>query len=163
MFVSLLSSLLYSPVGTLLSFCFLVCALVCVCFNWSISLLVSFAHQASLLYFISFGLFWFFVCVHVPLFLLLFAGFCTRHLSGVYLLFLVSVLSQFSRVWLFETRWTVARQAPVSMGFSRQEFWRGFPLPSPGHLPDPEIEPMSFMSPALAGEFFTTSATVCLL
>ena len=49
--------------------------------------------------------------------------------------------------------WTVARQAPLSMGFQRQEYWSGLPFPSPGDLPDPGIEPTS---PALVGEFFTT-------
>ena len=53
----------------------------------------------------------------------------------------------------------LARQAPLSMGFSRQEYWGGLPFPSPGDLPDPGIEPESLMSPALAGGFFTTSAT----
>ena len=48
---------------------------------------------------------------------------------------------------------TVARQAPLSMGFSRQEYWSGLPFPSPGDLSDPGIEPAS---PALAGGFFTT-------
>ena len=52
----------------------------------------------------------------------------------------------------FATPWTVARQAPLSMEFPRQEYWSGFPFPSPGHLPDPEIEP-GF--PALEGGFFT--------
>ena len=46
------------------------------------------------------------------------------------------VLSCFSRVRLFGTLWTVARQAPLSMGFSRQEYWSGLPFPPPGHLPD---------------------------
>ena len=46
-----------------------------------------------------------------------------------------------SRVRLFATPWTVAYQAPPSMGFSRQECWSGWPLPSPGDLPDPRIEP----------------------
>jgi len=55
--------------------------------------------------------------------------------------------------------WTVARQAPLSMGFSRQEYWRGLPLPPPGDLPNPGIERTSLTSPALAGRFFTTSAT----
>ena len=55
--------------------------------------------------------------------------------------------------------WTVALQAPLSMGFLRQEYWSGLPFPSPGDLPDPGIEPESLMSPALAGGFFTTSAT----
>ena len=46
-----------------------------------------------------------------------------------------------SRVRLFETPWTVAYQASLSMGFSRQEYWSGLPFPSPGDLPDPGIEP----------------------
>ena len=46
-----------------------------------------------------------------------------------------------SRVPLFATLWTVAYQAPQSMGFSRQEYWSGLPCPSPGDLPDPGIEP----------------------
>ena len=44
-------------------------------------------------------------------------------------------------VWLFATPWTVAYQVPLSMGFSRQEYWRGFPFPSPGDLPNPGIKP----------------------
>ena len=55
--------------------------------------------------------------------------------------------------------WTVAHQAPLSTGFSRQEYWSGLPFPPPGALPNPGIEPGSLESPALAGEFFTTSAT----
>ena len=51
-------------------------------------------------------------------------------------------------------------QAPPSMGFSRQEYWSGLPCPSPGDLLDPGIELASFMSPAVAGGFFTTSATI---
>ena len=52
-----------------------------------------------------------------------------------------------------QTPWTVALQAPLSMGFSRQEYLSGLPLPPAGNLPDARIEPMS---PVLAGEFFTT-------
>ena len=52
-----------------------------------------------------------------------------------------------SRVRLFVIPWTVARQAPLSMGFSRQEYWSGLPLPSPGDLPDPGIKPVSLVSP----------------
>ena len=48
-----------------------------------------------------------------------------------------------SRVQLFATLWTVAHQAPLSMGFFRQEYWSGLPFPPLGDLPDPEIEPMS--------------------
>ena len=66
------------------------------------------------------------------------------------------------RVWHdWETKhaWTIARPAPPSMGFSRQEYWSGFPCPPPRELPDPGMEPASLTSPALAGGFFTTSAT----
>ena len=55
-----------------------------------------------------------------------------------------------SCVWLFATPWTVACQAPLSMGFSRQEYWSGLLFPSPD-LPNPGIEPISPTSPALAG------------
>ena len=48
-----------------------------------------------------------------------------------------------SLVQLFATPWTVAYQAPLSMGFSRQEYWSGLPFPSPGDLPNPGIEPQS--------------------
>ena len=57
------------------------------------------------------------------------------------------------------TLWTVTHQAPLSMGFSRQEHWSGLPCPPAGDLPNPGTEPTSRMSPALAGRFFTTSAT----
>ena len=61
-----------------------------------------------------------------------------------------------SRVWLFVTLWTVAHQAPLSMGFSRQEYWSGLPFPFPGDLPHSGIEVASPATPALAGGFFTT-------
>ena len=57
----------------------------------------------------------------------------------------------FSRVQLFATPWTVAHQAPLSMGSSRQEYWSGLPFPPPGDL----------MSPALTGRFFSASTTCC--
>ena len=69
------------------------------------------------------------------------------------------VLSCFSRVWLCVTLWTVACQAPLSMGFSRQEYWSGLPCHTSGDLPNPGIKPMSLMSPGLATGFFTSSAT----
>ena len=53
----------------------------------------------------------------------------------------------------------VAHQAPLSMGFAKQEYWSGMPRPPPGDLPDPGFKPMSLMSPALADRFFTTSTT----
>ena len=71
----------------------------------------------------------------------------------------VFMLSPFNRVLLFETLWTAARQAPVSRGFFRQEYWRGLPCPLPGDIPDPGTKPVSLTSPALAGKFFTTRAT----
>ena len=61
------------------------------------------------------------------------------------------MLNRFSRVFLLATQWTVARQAPLSMGFSRQEYWSALPFPLPGDLPDPGIEPGSLTSPSSAG------------
>ena len=61
-----------------------------------------------------------------------------------------------SRVQLFVTPWTVTHQAPLFMGFSRQEKWNGLPFFSPGDLSDPAFKPDS---PTLAGRFFTTSVT----
>ena len=58
-----------------------------------------------------------------------------------------------SPVQLFAARWTVALQAPLSLGFSRQEYWCGLPYPPPGDLPDPGIEPGAS---CIAGRFFTT-------
>ena len=62
-----------------------------------------------------------------------------------------------SRVLLFATPWTVAHQASLSMGFSRQEYWRGLLFPSPGDLPDPGIEPRS---PALRADALTSEPPV---
>ena len=70
-------------------------------------------------------------------------------------LYMHACVHGFSRVWLFATLWTVACQAPLSMGFSRQEYWSGLPC----NLPSTVIEPASLMSPVLVGGFFTTSAT----
>ena len=67
--------------------------------------------------------------------------------------------SHFSCVQLFSTLLTLACQAPLSLKFSRQEYWSGLPCPPPGDLPDPGIEPVSLTPPALAGRFFTTCAT----
>ena len=66
------------------------------------------------------------------------------------------VVQSFSHVQLSATLWTVACQAPLSMGFSREEYWNALPFPSPGDLPDLGIE---LGSPALAGRFFTNWAT----
>ena len=64
-----------------------------------------------------------------------------------------------SHARFFVTPWTVTRQAPLSMVFSRQDYWSGWPFPTPGDLPHPGIEPKSLAPLALAGRFFTNSAT----
>ena len=69
------------------------------------------------------------------------------------------MLSHLSHVQLFDTLWTVARQAPLSLGFSRQEYQSGWPCPSPGGILDPGTGSTSFNSPALASGFLTTGAT----
>ena len=61
-----------------------------------------------------------------------------------------SKVKSLGRVQLFETLWTVAHQAPLSMGISRQGYWNGLPFPSPGDFPDPGIEPAY-----IAGRLFT--------
>ena len=77
-----------------------------------------------------------------------------KHKASLLLISLaVVVVQSLSHVRFFATLWTVARQAPLSMEFFRQEYWSGLPFPSPGDLPDPGIEQTS---PALAGRFFTT-------
>ena len=84
----------------------------------------------------------------------------THTMCKIYMYLLVCcMLSHFSHTWLFVILWTVARQVPLSMRFSRQESWSGLPgLPS-GDLPNPGIKPASLASPALAGRFFTAGAT----
>ena len=84
----------------------------------------------------------------------------TLHNSIFYYLNIVSIsmrmCAQLPRwVPLFVTPWTVAHQAPLSMGFLRQEYWSGLPFASPGDLLNPGIEPRS---PAFAGRFFTTES-----
>ena len=69
------------------------------------------------------------------------------------------MLNCFAHVQLYATLWTVAHQTPLSMGFSRQEYWSGLPCAPPENLPDPGIKPVSLRSPALAGRFFITSIT----
>ena len=64
-----------------------------------------------------------------------------------------------SHICLLATLWTIACQAPLSMRFSKQEYWSALPFPSAGDILDPGIEPASLMSPELAGRFFMTSTT----
>ena len=68
----------------------------------------------------------------------------------------VCMLNCFSHVQLFVTLQTVACQAPLSMGLSREEYWSGLLCPPPGDLPSPKIKPASLSSPALIDEFFIT-------
>ena len=67
------------------------------------------------------------------------------------------MLSYFSHVQLFVNLWTVTHQVPLSMGFSRQEYWSGLPCPPLGDLPNSGTEPKSLIFPALEGRFVTTS------
>ena len=71
-------------------------------------------------------------------------------LNSTQKLYTSCLLSHFSCVWLFETLSTTTHQAPLSMGFSRQEYWSGLPFLTPGDLPDPGMEPTSLLSPTLA-------------
>ena len=78
------------------------------------------------------------------------------------------LLSRFSRVRLCATPWTVARQAPLSLGVSSPESWSGSPCPRPGDLPNPGVRAVSILFPALAAGFFSTGCTwearlVCLM
>ena len=73
------------------------------------------------------------------------------------------MLNCFSHVQLFLTLMTIAHQAPLSMGFPRQEYWSGLPRPPPGDLPNPRIKPPSLRYPALVCRFFITSATLDVL
>ena len=68
-----------------------------------------------------------------------------------------SIMLVLNRVQLFVIAWTVASQAPLSMGFSRQEYWSVLPFSPPGDYPNPGIESMSPVSPALADGFFMLS------
>ena len=69
----------------------------------------------------------------------------------------MAFLCVLSHVRFSVTPWTIAHQAPLSMQSFRQEYWSGLPFPPPGDLPHPGTEPLSLVSPALAGRFFTTA------
>ena len=81
----------------------------------------------------------------------------TQYSKAIILQLKIVAVQSLSHVPLFATLWTVVCQAPLSVEFSRQEYCSGLPCPPPGIFPG--MEPESLMSPALAGEFFTTSAT----
>ena len=84
----------------------------------------------------------------------------TRRAKEAYGWFAFVCAQLLSQVRLCATLWTAAFQAPLSIGFSRHEYWSGLPCPPPGDLPDPAIELMSFASHALAGRFFTLAPPV---
>ena len=86
-------------------------------------------------------------CIHVPESLC-----CLPETITTLVISYACMLILLSQVQRFATSWTVARQAPLSMGFPRQEYWSGLPSPSSGDLPDPGIKPTS---PARGGGFFT--------
>ena len=77
---------------------------------------------------------------------------------GMYISSVNEKWKSLSHVWLFVTSWTVACQAPLSMEFSRQEYWSGLPFPSPGDLPNPGIKTRS---PALQVDYFSSDANIC--
>ena len=79
----------------------------------------------------------------------------TEQLTLLYL----AVKCLFAENQIVSHLWTIVCHTPLSMGFSKQEQWSRLPCPPPGNLPDPGIEPVSLMSPALSGELFTTSTT----
>ena len=70
-----------------------------------------------------------------------------------------NIVCVLSRVQFFAIPRTVAHQAPPSMGFPGQEYWSGLSFPTPGDLPDSQIQTVSLQSPAMAGRFFTIRAT----
>ena len=78
----------------------------------------------------------------------------------IYIHMYVCVFSCFSHAWLFATLWTVTRHSSLSIWFFRQEYCSGLPCPPPGGLPDPEMEPASLRSSALAGGTFTARAII---
>ena len=81
-----------------------------------------------------------------------------RNLKHIHITICPCMLSHFCHVQLFVTIWTVAHQAPLFMGYFRQEYWSGLPCPPPGDLPKPGIEPVSFVS-YIGRRFLTSSVT----
>ena len=80
-----------------------------------------------------------------------------QYICSVYVIIFLKGAPVLNRVQLSATPWTVGHQDPLSMGFPRPEYWSGLLFPSPDDLRNPGMEPLSLVSPALAGEFFTSS------
>ena len=105
--------------------------------------------------------FYLFICPELPR-----IYFCFTNRDFAHFCINACMLSCFRNVQLIVIPRTIDHQAPLSLGFSRQEYWSVLPCPSPGDLPNPGIKPVTLMSPALAGRFFTTSTTweaLCIL
>ena len=92
-------------------------------------------------------------------FLPLYKFFLLNRIPLPFFCLLLLLLSRFSHVQLCAIIWIIAPQLPLSMGFSRREYWSGLPCPPPGYLPNPGTEPMFFTSLPLVGSLFTTSTT----
>ena len=87
---------------------------------------------------------------------------CTKNSFNMNISAIDYVTQWLSHVRFFTTPWTVTHQAPLSMGFSRQEYWSGLPFSTPRDLPDPETELTSLASPAMASGFFTTGPQIII-
>ena len=87
---------------------------------------------------------------------------CTKNSFNMSISAIDYVTQWLSHVRFFTTPWTVTHQAPLSMGFSRQEYWSGLPFSTPRDLPDPETEFTSLASPAMASGFFTTGQQIII-
>ena len=127
------------------SVCVSVCVCLCVCLCVSVCLCVCM---------------WVYVCVSVCVCVCVCVYVCVRVSVCVYVCVCVymCVYEFLSCVLVFATPLTVTHQAPLSMEFSRQEHWSGWPCPPLGDLANPGTEPSSLVSPAMAGRFFATSA-----
>ena len=101
------------------------------------------------------------ICIRYYGILLCFRTYLKNRFSSTYFQYLgcCVLLSRFSYVQFFTNPWTIAHPAPLSLGFTRPEYWSGLPCSAPGDLPDPGIEPASLLSSALASRILFTSAT----
>ena len=120
------------------------CASMFTCFLLWIYVLLSLYKVLKYFYSLFLAFYWISQLIFVPLFLLMVeTSISLLVITSTFKLLLYGWVKSLSHVWLFATLWSVAYQAPLSMGFSRQEYWSGLPLPFPGNLPDPGIEPTS--------------------
>ena len=97
--------------------------------------------------------------IYVHLWMQIYIHMCICIYIHIYIYMYIHVLSHFSHVQFFATLWTVAHQTPLSMGFSRQEYWNVLPCSPPGGIASMQESNLHLMSLALTGIFFTTSTT----